>query len=239
MEYDFYNIVHYASPINVEVRRAFRGTQLRVGHRAPDFQLITVQPDGEFRLAEETTRGPVAVIFGCLSAPPCVRELPAIDALGKSLDPPAQIVFVYTREIHPGDLLPRHETMSQKSSAARQLKSQLNLSLTVAVDDLDGATHRAYGGLPFMAVVVDRSGLVVHRSEWASAAQLGMVMDNLAERDGASDGHLPHLVSYSETLWFIDGGTPREHDAVLRGAGEGALSDAAGGPPNQELWAAR
>lgn len=244
---DFYNVAHYAQPINVEARRAFRGTQLRVGHRAPDFRLPTVQPDGEVSLAEATARGPVALVFGCLSAPPCVRELPAINALAQSgtaaagagagAGAGARIVFVYTREAHPGELLPAHHTMSQKASAARRLKEELGSSLTVAVDDLDGTTHRAYGGLPFMAVMVDRDGLVVHRSEWANAAQLAAVFDNLASFDAPGEGDLPHLVSYCETLWLMDGGTREKHEEVLRGAGEGALADARDGPPSQDLWA--
>jgi hypothetical protein len=57
--------------------------------------------------------------------------------------------------------------------------------------------------LPFQAVVIDRAGIVVFRSEWVDAAQLGVVLANLDDRQRfAAEDSMRN--SYSEGLWGID-----------------------------------
>jgi hypothetical protein len=74
----------------------------------------------------------------------------------------------------------------------------------VAVDDLDGTTHRAYGGLPFSAVVIGRDGILVHREEWAGQEQLSAVLANLRLGDEGRAAGAPLRLSLSETLWSME-----------------------------------
>jgi hypothetical protein len=123
--------------------------------------------------------------------------------------PGVHVVLVYTREIHPNEQLPygrfsHHETFDEKLAAARGLQRAMRLRMTVAVDDLEGTTHRAYGCLPFSAVIIDRGGIVVHRQEWAGAEQLSQVLQNLRWADHRrSRGRAPRP-SFSETLWRME-----------------------------------
>ena len=205
---EHYNVAAYYREVNRAARRAYAGEALRVGMRAPEFRLPTL--DGQAADLSELLRdGHVVLVFGCYSAPPCVRELPEIDRLAAQQLPGFRMIFIYTREIHPDENLPQgrfpsHRTMNDKVTAARMLQRDLGLQLTVAIDDLAGTVHLAYGGLPFCAVIVRSDGTVVHREEWASADQLGSVMANLSDADRRrAAGAMPRL-SLSETLWSME-----------------------------------
>ena len=205
---EHYNVPAYYREINRDARRAYAGQPLRAGQPAPSFRLPTVD-GGQADLDELRRDAHVVLIFGCYSAPPCVRELPEIDTLAAALPPGLAMLFVYTREIHPNEDLPYgrfapHESLAAKLAVARRLRDDLGLHMTVAADDLAGTVHRAYGGLPFCAAVVRRDGLLVHRSEWASAGQLAAVIANLAQADQRlAAGEQPRM-SLSETLWSME-----------------------------------
>ena len=209
---EHYNITGYYREIHRGDRRAYAGQPLRVGMPAPDFQLPTVSGGvtGEVAgLAALRRDGHVVIVFGCYSAPPCVRELPEINRLAAEQPPGFRFVFIYTREIHPNEDLPHgrfphHRSLDGKLAAARKLASDLSPDMTVAVDDLVGTVHLGYGGLLFCAAIVRRDGMLVHREEWASAGQLRAVIANLSQADRRlAAGGQPRL-SLSETLWSME-----------------------------------
>ncbi len=205
---EHYNVPAYYRTINREIRRAYAGQPLRVGQPAPSFRLPTVD-GGQADLDEMRRHGHVVLVFGCYSAPPCVRELPEIDQLAAARPPGLAMLFVYTREIHPNEDLPQgrfapHGSLTAKLAVARRFRDDLGLHMTVAADDLEGTVHQAYGTLPFCAAVVRRDGLLVHRSEWASAGQLAAVIANLAQADRRlAAGEQPRM-SLNETLWSME-----------------------------------
>lgn len=81
-------------------------------------------------------------------------------------------MFLYTREAHPGESVPHHDTFARKLEHARLLRDEIGISRPILVDDLDGTVHRAYGMLPNMTWVVDRGGRIVYRADWTSAANV-------------------------------------------------------------------
>src|ERR1700748_1249242 len=70
---EHYNLPAYSGTINREIRRAYAGQPLRVGKPAPSFRLPTVD-GGQADLDELRESGSVVLVFGCSTAPPCVRE---------------------------------------------------------------------------------------------------------------------------------------------------------------------
>jgi hypothetical protein len=220
-----YNIDRYHKDVNAGPRDVFRDRPpVRVGQQAPRFALPTVD-GGTCALEALLADGHVVCLFGSFSAPPCLMERPALERLAARAD--ARFVFVYTREIHPGERLPPHRSPVQKTAQARAFRDHLGLAMPVCVDDLDGAVHRAFGGMPFMSVVVHRGGTVVHRSEWASAAELERFLGNLAERDAARASGRSGRLSWTESLVFVE----RDEEAfadLLALAGEDAVADHAG-----------
>jgi len=200
-----YNLGSYYRMVNHAARIAYRGEVLRVGSSAPDVALPML--DGErVTLGDIRERRHAVLIFGCYSAPPCVKLLPELEELHRGTSTVAEMVFLYTREIHPNEdfaygRFANHTSLAQKADYARRLRDDFGLTMAIAVDDLGGSAHAAFGSLPVSAAVVDRRGILVHRSEWASAVQLRAVVENLAVRDGRElAGESPRM-SYSETLW--------------------------------------
>ncbi len=81
-------------------------------------------------------------------------------------------VFLYTHEAHPGEIYPRLTSMAQKFSNARDLRDKLGVTRSILVDALDGACHRAYGSMPNMTWIFNKSGVPVYKSDWTDAASV-------------------------------------------------------------------
>lgn len=222
-----YNIEQYTPEVNRGSRAAFREMTLRVGEPAPDLPLwdsIDGSPTSTEQLAGD---GHLFLIFGCWTAPPCLYEARAIDALAASAAADgSRVAFVYTREIHPGERLPAHRSMEEKLDRARAFRTALGLRLPVLVDSLDGAAHLAFGGLPFMAVGIAADGTIVHRAEWVSIDLLHAAVANLAERDRRRAEGEPGRLGYVELSWYLPGFTADELVKALAAGGPSAVGDA-------------
>lgn len=81
-------------------------------------------------------------------------------------------MFVYTREAHPGEHVDAHDTFDHKLTNARLLRDEVGIRRPILVDDLDGAGHLAYGGLPNMTWVIGRGGRILYKADWTSAANI-------------------------------------------------------------------
>jgi len=78
-------------------------------------------------------------------------------------------VLVYTHEAHPGENYPHLTSMEQKSRHAAAMRDILGVTRPIYVDALDGACHRAYGSMPNMSWVFNRSGVPIYKSDWADS----------------------------------------------------------------------
>jgi len=78
-------------------------------------------------------------------------------------------VLVYTHEAHPGEHYPHLTSMEQKSRHAAAMRDILGVTRPIYVDALDGACHRAYGSMPNMSWVFNRSGVPIYKSDWADS----------------------------------------------------------------------
>lgn len=81
-------------------------------------------------------------------------------------------MFIYTREAHPGENVPYHDSAATKLACARLLRGEAGISRDILVDDLSGSVHRAYGSMPNMTWVIDRGGRVIYKANWTSAANV-------------------------------------------------------------------
>jgi hypothetical protein len=78
-------------------------------------------------------------------------------------------IFLYTNEAHPGKHYPHLTGMQQKFRHARDLRDVLGVTRPILVDALDGACHRAYGSMPNMTWIFNRSGVPLYKSDWTDA----------------------------------------------------------------------
>ncbi len=88
-------------------------------------------------------------------------------------------VFLYTHEAHPGEHFPPLRSMAQKHQHARALVDVYGVDRPVLLDSLDGACHRAYGGMPNMTWIFDRRGTVLYKANWTDATDVGRAVDDL------------------------------------------------------------
>ena len=77
-----------------------------------------------------------------------------MDELARDYADSVHWIFIYNREPHPDDY-PDHRThrsIEQKFQHARGMRERHNTPRQILIDDLDGAVHREWGGLPNMTL---------------------------------------------------------------------------------------
>jgi len=149
---------------------------------------------------------------------------PGLDHLFRDFNDRVQFVSVYTREAHPGENYPHHTSDEQKLRHARDWAKQDQVPWPVAVDTLDGRTHRAYGPVPNSAYLIGRAGRVAFRALWAG--QEGLLRDRIEELlANETEGEVPVVLGEEENLVLplLHGGV--ELDRALSRSGEKAKED--------------
>jgi hypothetical protein len=97
-------------------------------------------------------------------------------------------VFVYTREAHPGGHVDAHDTFDHKLTNARLLRDEVGIRRPILVDDLDGAGHLAYGGLPNMTWVIGRGGATMRMIRSTASARIRRERSGTARSVGCMAG---------------------------------------------------
>ena len=86
-------------------------------------------------------------------------------------------LFIYTHEAHPGENYPHLTHMTQKFTHALALRDVLGVSRPILVDSLDGACHRAFGSMPNMTWIFNKSGVPVYKSDWTDSHSVANALD--------------------------------------------------------------
>lgn len=86
--------------------------------------------------------------------------------------PEATWVFIYTREAHPGEEVPHHDSFDRKLECARLLRDETGIRRVILVDDLAGTVHHRYGLLPNMTWVIGQDGRVAYKASSTSSANV-------------------------------------------------------------------
>lgn len=91
--------------------------------------------------------------------------------------------MVYVREAHPEERgyrsITQPQTLEQKYGYARRLVTERRMDVTVLVDGMDEAVHRAFGSLPNMVYVISKQGRIVYKATWTRAWRLSEVLAQL------------------------------------------------------------
>lgn len=108
------------------------------------------------------------------------------DMAARFADRAVRSIFIYTREAHPGENYPHHQSMDDKRATARAFQSKCNVQREIYLDDLSGTAHRGYGLLPNMTWIIGRGGLVLYKAAWTAPddieVALNRSMDGMARR---------------------------------------------------------
>ena len=139
------------------------------GDPLPSFDLPTTD-GGRFSSESIAADGrPVVLVFGSLTCPVTESAGPGLVDLHSRYGNAVRFVMVNVREAHPGLNVPQPRTLDQKSRNAAALKEHHHFGFDVAVDDLDGTVHRAFGTRPSSAYVIDSSGIIAFRAHWSTS----------------------------------------------------------------------
>ena len=175
-----YNYGHFSRELFHDLARtSFSGPA--PGQRAPDFKATSL--DGEsIRLSDFAGKKNVLLIFGSATCPMTAASIGEINELYDRLrGDEIEFLFIYVREAHPGEIIPAHRSMREKTEAARLLRDEEDMHMPILVDDLRGSIHRKYSRLPNPAFLIDKSGRVAFLSLWSKAAGLGRAIQELLE----------------------------------------------------------
>lgn len=122
-------------------------------------------------------------------------------------------VFLYTNEAHPGEHYPHLTSMAEKFAHARALRDVLGVARPIVLDALDGACHRAYGSMPNMSWIFNRTGVPLYKSDWSDAASIANALEyhlDVLERRRGKERLVPFHVERldyrtSDRQGFADG----------------------------------
>lgn len=145
----------------------FSKSALSVGDTLPKFDLPTTS-DVRFTNKDFIGVRPVLLVTGSITCPMTASAMPDLKTLHAEFGDKVEFVMLTVREAHPGENFPQPDTNEAKLEHARALKEHFDVPWTVAIDDVDGALHKALDGKPNDAYLIDAGGKVVFRSLWAS-----------------------------------------------------------------------
>ena len=136
-----------------------------------------------------------------------------------------EVLSVYTRESHPGENYPHHDSYEQKLDHARKLRQLEAVTVPILVDDLQGTTHRKYGLLSNMVYLINREGSVVYKADWTDHYELAGMCEDLLRLDAMKSEGVPIIrSSRSERMHWIPM-DPNLRERVYRRSGEKAIQD--------------
>ena len=173
-----YNYGHFSRELFHELARAsFSGPG--PGERAPDFKAATLEGE-TIRLSDYARKKNVLLIFGSATCPMTAATIGGINELyDRFRGDDIEFLFVYVREAHPGEIIPAHHSIREKTEAARLLRDEEDMHMPVLVDDLRGSIHRKYSKLPNPAFLIDKSGRVAFLALWSKPEGLGRAIQEL------------------------------------------------------------
>ena len=134
---------------------------------------------------------PVVIEFGSVSCPVFDGRISPMEQMAKEYQGRADFYVLYTREAHPGQNYPAHQSLTDKIGFARDLKRIEGIERTMLVDDVTGAMHRTYGAWPDSAYIIGRDGIIAFLARWNEPDKLRERLDILLEDDGYAAANTP------------------------------------------------
>lgn len=167
---DRYRIQH---PTMFDVMKDMRipSTDPGPGMRVPSFDLPTTD-GGRFSSADFSGVGqPVLLIFGSITCPVTESAGDGLLGLHRTYGRDVRFVIVDVREAHPGAVMVQPDSFAQKRDHALELQRHHSFPFEVAIDDIDGSLHKAFGTRPSSAYLIDPSGTIVFRAHWSNVTE--------------------------------------------------------------------
>ena len=141
------------------------------GDQVGEFDLPTTTGE-RFRSVDLKARGrSVLLVFGSRTCPVTESAVDGLKLLHEAHGNEFRFVMVKVREAHPGEAIGQPQTAAEKLQHAVDLAAHHDLPFEVAVDDIGGRLHRKLGSRPSSAYVIDPSGAILFRAQWANETE--------------------------------------------------------------------
>ena len=227
--YADYNYLHFNPGGGYEI-----ADQRRVAVGGPALDQTIYDLDGNKKQLSTLWQGrPVVIEFGSVSCPIFDGRISPMEQMAKEYQGRADFYVLYTREAHPGQNYPAHQSLTDKIGFARDLKRIEGIERPILVDDVTGAMHRAYGAWPDSAYIIGRDGIIAFLARWNEPDKLRERLDILLEDDGYAATSAPVNLASNRP-----GGIPKRMESarrVLGRAGFAAVADFIVGFPKMML----
>lgn len=148
----------------------------KIGDKAPDFKLKTVDGKETITLSKLIGPKPVVLILGNFTCGPFRALYPDLDSIYRRYKDDATFLMVYVREAHPTDgwhmesnarlgvKVAQPTTLEEREKVCGQFCQKLKPSMPVVVDEIHDPTGNAYSGMPGRMYVIDPKGKVMYKS---------------------------------------------------------------------------
>jgi hypothetical protein len=141
------------------------------GDKVEPFDMETADGGLLNSIAVSAKGQPVLIVFGSRTCPVTESAAAGLKQLHAIYGSKVRFVMVQVREAHPGGTIGQPKTSEEKRRHAQDLKNHHNLPFEVAVDNIDGTFHRSLGSRPNSAYLIDPSGTILFRAQWANETQ--------------------------------------------------------------------
>lgn len=186
------------------------------GDQVGPFDLPTTG-GGRLRSADLPAGGrPVLLVFGSRTCPITESAAEGLKRLHASYGEAARFVMLAVREAHPGQAIGQPHTFDEKVRHAVELEAHHRLPFEVAIDDIDGTLHRRLGSRPSSAYLLDPSGTILFRAQWAN--QTEAIAEALAAVAAGRRPPRPAVTRTVRALARAMGFAGPAHDAAGKGA---------------------
>ena len=175
------------------------------GAAAPNFHLKTL--DGEaVQLSQLTGKRPVVLEFGSYTCPVFRMRHGSMEKMYEKFRDEADFFIVYTTEAHPrgdpspytgeewvtmpnqmaGILYRQPQTEAERKEIATTARDKMEISMPVAIDDMQNSTWEQYGSAPNSAYLIGADGRVKLRQGWFEPRQFEQALVKEISRARAS-----------------------------------------------------
>ena len=107
----------------------------------------------------------------------------SVESLKAEFGDRIHFIVLYQREAHAGQIqfrdIAQPSTYEQRQELARRACTDLGLSTTIVIDEMDDAVRGRYGSAPNSAFIIDMSGRIVYRNDWSIPEDWRPVLERL------------------------------------------------------------
>jgi hypothetical protein len=172
--------------------------KIKVGQRAPDFNLKILGSEQRVRLSSFAGKKPVALIFGTYTCPLFRNDVPTLNEMAALYKGKVEFLLVYIREAHTTDgwqddrnkregiLLPSAKAIGEKEEHASMCVRNLDIKFTAVIDNMDNKVEQDYSAWPDRLYLVGKDGRIAYKGRPGTVgfvpAELAVAIETELER---------------------------------------------------------